>query len=178
MVLVSVRQDNAAQFIRIALYVSEIRNDEINAEHFSIGEGKTAVNDEHIIGAFDHGHILADLTEPAQRNDLHRGFCALLLLFLRCALDIRLPRRTVILPAGFLCCLLGDSSRILQHFLGFFALLLLQLFADKLQRTDLSADRCKRDSAALGFPPGETALSGTVCISVQMITPLFPQIPR
>ena len=132
------------------------------AEHFGIRKRESAVDDKHIVCALDHGHILADLTETAERDDADRRFCTgLTLLLRRRFLYIGMPRLSL-LPAlctDFFCC--SGSSLCL------FTFLLFELFADKLRRQDLSADCGQRDAAAL-LAADETALgAGTACVSVQ-----------
>ena len=73
-ILVSVRDDDAAELILVALHIGEIRDNEIHAGHFRIRERQTAVEDEHIVCALEHGHILADLVESAQERHADRRF--------------------------------------------------------------------------------------------------------
>ena len=81
-ILVTVGNDDATELILIALHVGEVRDDDIHAGHLRIRECQSAVEDEHIIGTLKNGHILADLTQSAKRNDAHRGAaCGTLRLF-------------------------------------------------------------------------------------------------
>ena len=76
-VLVAVSDDDAAHPVAVFDDVAEIWNDQIDAEHVVIRERKAAVDDDDIVLVFDDGHVLADLAETAQRDDLERALPAL-----------------------------------------------------------------------------------------------------
>ena len=76
MVLVTVGNDDAANLVLVALHIGEIRNDNIHTGHIHIRECQTAVQNEHVIAALKHGHVLSDLVQTTQRNDTYR--CPLL----------------------------------------------------------------------------------------------------
>ena len=84
-VFMSVRQHDATHLVPICFYIGEIRNDNINARHITVWKRQTAVQNEHIVAAFKHGHILSDFVQAAQRNNPNR--CpANFLLMIRAAL--------------------------------------------------------------------------------------------
>ena len=76
MVLVTVGNDDAANLVLVALHIGEIRNDNIHTGHIHIRKCQTAVQNEHVIAALKHGHVLSDLVQTTQRNDTYR--CPLL----------------------------------------------------------------------------------------------------
>lgn len=39
-----------------------------------LGEAEAAVDNDHVLAVFQHGHVLADLIQTAERNDL-QFFC-------------------------------------------------------------------------------------------------------
>ena len=72
MVLMSVSENDSSHSVLVFNYISEIRNYYIHAGHIHIRECKTAVKNKHIIAAFKHCHILADLIESSKRNHSYR----------------------------------------------------------------------------------------------------------
>ncbi len=71
-ILVAVGEHDSAQLFAVLLHIAEVGDDQIHAGHLLIREGQTAIDDEHIAAALDHGHIFADLMQAAQRDDAHR----------------------------------------------------------------------------------------------------------
>ena len=69
MVLVPVRQQDAADLLFIFFEVGDVRDNEINAEHILIGECDAAVHHDDVVAVLDHGHVLADLMQTAERGD-------------------------------------------------------------------------------------------------------------
>ena len=79
MILMPVGYRHTAQLVAVLLDVSKIRDNYVNAQHLAVRECKSAVDDEHVIGAFDNGEILAYLVESPERDYLHRGPAAAVL---------------------------------------------------------------------------------------------------
>ena len=77
-VLMAVGDDDATDLVGIALDVGKIGDNDVNAGHIGVGEGKSAVQYDHIIGAFKDGHVLADLVEASQRDDPYGSLLDLL----------------------------------------------------------------------------------------------------
>src|SRR5215216_1108317 len=70
MVLMTVREHYPLQLVRVFPHVGEIREHEIYPRHLLIRERHTGVDQDHS-ALLAHGrHILADLTQPSQENDL------------------------------------------------------------------------------------------------------------
>ena len=68
-VFVSVSEDNRLQALFIFDDVGNIGYNQVDAEHIVFGEHKPRVNHNHFVAVADNGHVLADFTEPAQRNN-------------------------------------------------------------------------------------------------------------
>ena len=77
MVLMSVSDYNTLYFIRILLHIRKIGNYKVNSEHILVGEGQTAVNDNHGIVILIKGHILSDFVKSAEES-YSDGLCFLL----------------------------------------------------------------------------------------------------
>ncbi len=69
MVLVAVGQDDAADLVAVLGEIGRVGHDQVDAEHVRIGEGETAVDDDDLVIGLDGGDVLADLADPAQRDD-------------------------------------------------------------------------------------------------------------
>ena len=120
-ILMAVGDEQTLDAVLIFQHIGKIRNDQINAEHISIGENKSAVHEDHIPLAFIQRNVFADLTEAAQRADVHGGGRGHL-IGLRCALRAAaaaLGARGGILPGGSVLAALaraaGPRSRDALH---------------------------------------------------------------
>ena len=71
-VLVAVRQDNGHDVCEPVLDVREIRQDQVNAGLCFLREEDAAVDDQQLAVDFEHGHVPADLPQPAERDDAQR----------------------------------------------------------------------------------------------------------
>ena len=69
MVLVTVRDDDAAQLVLVLHDVAEVRQDQVDARVVLVGEHDARVDDDHVVAVLDHGHVLAYLVKPAERDD-------------------------------------------------------------------------------------------------------------
>ena len=65
MVLVTVSNDYAPDFISITFNVAEIRNYKVNTGQIGIGKCKTAIDKKHIVAVFVKSHILSDFVNTA-----------------------------------------------------------------------------------------------------------------
>ena len=91
MILVPVSDKNTAQLFAVFHDVGKIGYYMVNAQHIGVGEGKTAVYDNHILAVLDNGHVLAYLVQTAERNYLQLFTAAALCGFgftVRCRLYI------------------------------------------------------------------------------------------
>ena len=70
MVLVAVGNQNAFYLVSIFQNISKIRDNEVNAEHFRVGERKSAVDQQHVAVARIKRHVFADFVKAAQESDL------------------------------------------------------------------------------------------------------------
>ena len=86
MILMPMGDDITAQLVQVALEISRIRNDQINAQHIVIRESHTAVDHDDITAVLDYGHVFADLIQTAERYDfqffLHNSFITFLYHFI------------------------------------------------------------------------------------------------
>ena len=73
-VLVAVGDEEAAELLLVFRKIGDVRNDKVHAVHVVLGEAEAAVDDDHVLAVFQHGHVLADLIQTAERNDL-QFFC-------------------------------------------------------------------------------------------------------
>ena len=72
-VLVAVRDDDAAQLVGVLEHIGVVRQDKVDAGMIVVGEHKARVIDDHVVSAFEHGHVLADGVKTAKRDDLQLG---------------------------------------------------------------------------------------------------------
>lgn len=70
MVLMAVGDDHADDLGGILDQIAEVRNDHVDAVHFLLGKGHTAVDHQNLILVFQNGQILADFIEATDGNDL------------------------------------------------------------------------------------------------------------
>jgi hypothetical protein len=66
-VLVCVREDDRTN--RLVGEVAEVREDQVDAEVLVAREGDAGVDDDPLVAVLEDGHVLADLAEPAERDD-------------------------------------------------------------------------------------------------------------
>ena len=69
-VLVPVREHDRAD--GLVEEVREVGQDEVDPEVLVAGEGEPGVDDDAVVAVLEHGHVLADLAEPAERDDPER----------------------------------------------------------------------------------------------------------
>ena len=70
MILMPVRQNDGFNFIPVFQKIADIGNNQINAKHIFFGKHETGVNDQYLIIHPNHGHILSDLAQSPQGNNL------------------------------------------------------------------------------------------------------------
>ena len=68
-ILVTVREDDRVDVVDSVAKVVEVRQDEVDAEHLGRREHQPRVDDHDAAAVFDDRHVLADLAEPAERQD-------------------------------------------------------------------------------------------------------------
>ena len=68
-ILVTVRQDDRAQRARRIAQVAEVGQHEVDAQHLVAREAEPGVDQDALAVLLDHGHVLADLAETAERDD-------------------------------------------------------------------------------------------------------------
>ena len=69
-VLVAVRQHDGLDLVLVLDEVADIRDDEVDAEHVFIREHQSRIDDEDLIIHADDSHILADLPQTSEGDDL------------------------------------------------------------------------------------------------------------
>ena len=67
-VLVAVGDEEAAELLLVFRKIGDVRNDKVHAVHVVLGEAEAAVDDDHVLAVFQHGHVLADLIQTAERK--------------------------------------------------------------------------------------------------------------
>ena len=70
MVLVAVRDDDAAQLVGMLEHIGVIGQDEVDAGMVVVGEHDAGIVEHHVVSALEHRHVLADGVEAAERDDL------------------------------------------------------------------------------------------------------------
>ena len=68
-VLVRVGDDDRLDVVGALAQVREVRQDEVDAGHLGGREPQAAVDDDDRAVVLDDGHVLADLAQPAERQD-------------------------------------------------------------------------------------------------------------
>src|SRR5262249_9809469 len=71
-VLVAVRQDNAAQQTGVVAQIGEVGEEEVDAQSRALGKEDPAVDRHGGTLGLDQHHVEADLAETTERNDAHR----------------------------------------------------------------------------------------------------------
>ncbi len=49
--------------------IADIRDKQIDPQHFLAGEHKSGINDDDVILIFHHHHVLANFTQPAEGDN-------------------------------------------------------------------------------------------------------------
>ena len=80
MVLVAVRDDNAAQLVLVLEYIGVVGQDQVDTGLIVVGEHEARVDKNHVLTALEGGHVLANTVKAAQGNDLERGRRGLLVV--------------------------------------------------------------------------------------------------
>ena len=70
MILMAVREHDGLDLVAVLEEIRDIRNHEIDAEHILLGEHQAGINEQDLILIADDRHILANLSQTAERNDL------------------------------------------------------------------------------------------------------------
>ena len=63
------REHDGADALAASREVAEVREDEVDAEVLVAREREAGVDDDELAVGLDDGHVLADLAEPAERDD-------------------------------------------------------------------------------------------------------------
>ena len=74
MVLVAVGDEHSPDPLPVLDKVAEIGDDHVNAVHIVVGKAHAGVHHDHVVAVLVHGHVLADLVETAEGDDL-QFFC-------------------------------------------------------------------------------------------------------
>ena len=68
------RQEHAPDAVLILDQIGHVRDHEVDAVHIVLRKAESAVDNDDVLAVFQHGHVLADLIQTAERNDL-QFFC-------------------------------------------------------------------------------------------------------
>src|SRR5439155_21827718 len=71
-ILVRVCDEEPADLALALAQVGDVGDYEIDPEHALVGEHQTGIDDDHVIADLDREHVLADLTDAAQRDHPQR----------------------------------------------------------------------------------------------------------
>ena len=80
-VFVTVRYYDTSYAVSVSFHVRKIRYYNINPWHIGIRKRKSAVENEHIVRTFKDCHILANLVETSERNNLYSCLSDFFLLY-------------------------------------------------------------------------------------------------
>src|SRR5205085_2226374 len=72
-VLVAVRDDDPLDVVDAVAQVAEVRQHEVDADHLGGREAQPDVDDDDRVLVLEDHHVLADLAQPAQREDAQRA---------------------------------------------------------------------------------------------------------
>src|SRR5205823_690970 len=72
-VLVAVREHDRLDLVQPGPDVAEIRQDQVDAGLLLLREQHAAVDDQQPAAVLEHGHVAADLTQAAERDDPEAG---------------------------------------------------------------------------------------------------------
>ena len=71
-VLVAVGDEDAPDAVAVVAEVLDVGDDEVDAEHVVRWELETEVDEDDVVFALDDEAVLADLADPAERQDANR----------------------------------------------------------------------------------------------------------
>ena len=117
-VLMAVRDDDAADAVLVLHGKREVGDDEVDAEHVAVREHEPAVDHDHVLAALVERDVLAHFAEAAQRIQVDRhGRSALFRTLARTALESAahgVGRLLDLLGRGLCRRLLGSFFRVLR----------------------------------------------------------------
>ena len=73
-VLMPVGDEEAAQLLLVVDEIGDVGDHKIHAVHIVLGKAQAAVDHDHVLAVLEHGHILSDFIQSAQRNNF-QFFC-------------------------------------------------------------------------------------------------------
>ena len=71
-IFMTVRDDDATQLMLVLQHIGVIGKNQVDAGMIVIRKHQARVHENHVVAAFERGHILADGVQTAQGNDLER----------------------------------------------------------------------------------------------------------
>ncbi len=74
-VFVGVSDQEGPDLFAVLAQVRDVGNDEVDPEHFLVGEHEPAVDDDDIVAVLEDVHVLADLPHAAEGDDAERCLC-------------------------------------------------------------------------------------------------------
>lgn len=76
MVFMAVGNDDTTDFLFVLYKITHIGNNQVDAEHIVIREGKTGIDDDDIFSVLNDRHVLTDFAQASQGNYLQLFFFA------------------------------------------------------------------------------------------------------
>ena len=70
MVFVAMRQQHGADALAIGADVTEVGNDNVNAQQLCVGKHNAAIDDDDVIIKFIRHHVHPEFAQAAERNSL------------------------------------------------------------------------------------------------------------
>ena len=74
MILVTVREDDAADPVSLREEIGHLGQDEIDPQHLLLGKHQAGINDQNVLLGFEEGHVHPDLAQPPQGDDADPRF--------------------------------------------------------------------------------------------------------
>ena len=71
-ILVGVSDQEGSNLLTVLAQVGDVRDDQVDPEHFLIGEHESAVNDDDVVAVLEDVHVLADLPHASEGDDAER----------------------------------------------------------------------------------------------------------
>ncbi len=95
MVLVAVGDDEAPELLPVFLQIGHVRDHHVDARHIVVRERQSAVDDDDILPVFEEGHVLSDLAQAPQGDELQFHFFLLHVSFLYMVAPLKRRRLSV-----------------------------------------------------------------------------------
>ena len=71
-VFVAMRDDDALELMLVLKHIGVVGQEQVDTRVVVVGEHEAGVVEDHVVPVLDHGHVLADAVETAERDDAQR----------------------------------------------------------------------------------------------------------